>query len=123
MSGINASGSQWCGCIFMLCYTHLKMALLLYKQGLVATGIATTVDFCTKLEKFASTISAVVQARTIRKWPYSRPTWVSLLRICRIPCDRCPSVLLNCRTQCFKIRIYGVELYFFTCLLMTNFLV
>ena len=25
------------------CYTHLKLALLLHKQGLVATGVATTV--------------------------------------------------------------------------------
>ena len=43
LCGINASRSQWCGCIFILCYTHLKSALLLHKQGLVATGIATTV--------------------------------------------------------------------------------
>ena len=38
--GVNASGSQWCGCIFILCYTHLKLALLFHKQGLVATGVA-----------------------------------------------------------------------------------
>ena len=43
MCGINASVSQWCGYIFILCYTHLKLALLLHKQGLVATGVATTV--------------------------------------------------------------------------------
>ena len=41
--GINASSSQWCGFIFMSCYTHLKLALLLHKKGLVATGVATTV--------------------------------------------------------------------------------
>ena len=41
--GINASTSQWYGCIFILCYTHLKLALLLHKQGLVATGVATIV--------------------------------------------------------------------------------
>ena len=46
MCGINASTSQWCGCIFILCYAHLKLALLLHKQGLVATGIATTVSRC-----------------------------------------------------------------------------
>ena len=41
--GINASSSQQGGCIFILCYTHLKLTLLLHKQGLVATGVATTV--------------------------------------------------------------------------------
>ena len=41
--GINGSSSQWCGCIFILCYIHLKLALLLNKKGLVATGVATTV--------------------------------------------------------------------------------
>ena len=41
--GINAFSSQWCGCIFILCYTHLNLALLLHKQGLVATGVGTTV--------------------------------------------------------------------------------
>ena len=43
MCGINSSSSQWCGCIFILSYTHLNLALLLHKQGLVATGVATTV--------------------------------------------------------------------------------
>ena len=43
--GINASSSQWCGCIFILYYTHLNLALLLHKQGLGATGVATT-SFC-----------------------------------------------------------------------------
>ena len=37
-SGINASSSQWRGCIYTLCYTHLKLTLLLNKQGLGATG-------------------------------------------------------------------------------------
>ena len=41
--GINASTSQWCGTIFTMCYTHMKLALLLHKQGLVATGVGTTV--------------------------------------------------------------------------------
>ena len=41
---INASTSQWCGCISILSYTHLNLALLLHKQGLVATGVATTVQ-------------------------------------------------------------------------------
>ena len=41
--GISASSSQWCGCIFILSYTHLNLALLLHKQGLVATGACTTV--------------------------------------------------------------------------------
>ena len=40
---INASSSQLCGCIFLLSYIHLNLALLLHKQGLVATGVATTV--------------------------------------------------------------------------------
>ena len=30
-----ASSSQWCGCIFILCYTHLKLALLLHKTVLM----------------------------------------------------------------------------------------
>ena len=43
LGGINATSSQWCGFIFILCYTHSKLALLLYKQGLVAAGVGTTV--------------------------------------------------------------------------------
>ena len=44
MCGINASSYQWCGCIFtLLCYTHLKLALLLHIQDLVAKGVGTTV--------------------------------------------------------------------------------
>ena len=44
VSGSNASSSQLCGCIFVLCHTHLKLALLLHKQGFVATEVATTVN-------------------------------------------------------------------------------
>ena len=44
LCGIYASSSQWCGCIFILCHTHLKLALLLHKQGFVATEVATTVN-------------------------------------------------------------------------------
>ena len=29
--------------IFILCYTHLKLALLFHKQDLAATGVGTTV--------------------------------------------------------------------------------
>ena len=43
---INASSSQWCGYIFMLYYNHLNLALLLHKQGLVATRGGTTVTEC-----------------------------------------------------------------------------
>ena len=41
--GINSFSSQWCVCILKLSYTHLNFALLLHKQGLVATGVASTV--------------------------------------------------------------------------------
>ena len=44
MCGINVSTIQWCDCIFILCYTHLKLTLLLHEQGLVATRVATTVQ-------------------------------------------------------------------------------
>ena len=33
MCGINAFSPQWCSCIFTLCYTHLKSALLLHKTA------------------------------------------------------------------------------------------
>ena len=33
VSGINAFSPQWCGCIFVLCYTHMKLALLLHKTA------------------------------------------------------------------------------------------
>ena len=49
--GIDASSSQWCSCISIFCYIHLKLALLLHKQGLVATGVATTV-FTKLLQKW-----------------------------------------------------------------------
>ena len=32
--GIDAFSPQWCGSIFMWCYTHLKLALLLHKTAL-----------------------------------------------------------------------------------------
>ena len=32
--GINALGAQWRSCIFILCYTYLKLALLLHKTAL-----------------------------------------------------------------------------------------
>ena len=53
--GINAFSSQWCGCIFILCYTHLKLALLLHKQGLVATGVATTISIYILSQKLNGT--------------------------------------------------------------------
>ena len=43
MCDVDASGAQWHGFVFILCYTHLNLALLLHKQDLVATGVATTV--------------------------------------------------------------------------------
>ena len=43
MCGINALGVQWCGCIFMLCYTNLNLALLLHKTVLVMFLLASTV--------------------------------------------------------------------------------
>ena len=62
--GINASSSQWCGCIFILCYTHLKLALLLNKQDLVATGVATTVAIASSNENVKDKDSQSV-AKTI----------------------------------------------------------
>ena len=43
VDGINASNSQWCGCIFLMCYTNLKLALLLHKTVLLNYPIGTTV--------------------------------------------------------------------------------
>ena len=43
VSGINASRSQWCGFIFILCYIYLKLTILLYKQGFVDSQIVTAV--------------------------------------------------------------------------------
>ena len=40
MCGINALGVQWCGCIFMLCYANLNLALLLHKTVLVTFLLA-----------------------------------------------------------------------------------
>ena len=33
MCGIDAFSPQWCGSIFIWCYTHLKLALLLHKTA------------------------------------------------------------------------------------------
>ena len=44
MYGINAFSYHWSGCIFIMCYTHLKLALLLHKTVLVNFPIGTTVD-------------------------------------------------------------------------------
>ena len=35
MCGIDASSAQWCGCIFILCYTHLNFALLPHKTVII----------------------------------------------------------------------------------------
>ena len=40
--GINAFSSQWYGCIFILSYSHLKLTLLLHKQGFVDFQMVTT---------------------------------------------------------------------------------
>ena len=40
---INAFSSLWCGCIFILCYTHLNLALLYHIQGFVNAQMVTTV--------------------------------------------------------------------------------
>ena len=44
--GINAFSLQWCGCIFISCYTHLKLALLLQKTELLTFLLASTVIYC-----------------------------------------------------------------------------
>ena len=43
VGSINAFGSQWCGCIVIMCYTCLKLALLLHETILVNFPIDTTV--------------------------------------------------------------------------------
>ena len=42
--GINAFSSKWHGFIFILCYTHLNLALLLHKTVLVTFLLASTVS-------------------------------------------------------------------------------
>ena len=42
--GMNTSSSHWLGCIFILCYTHLKIVLLLYKTVLVNYLMSTNVS-------------------------------------------------------------------------------
>ena len=44
--GMNAFSPKWCGYIFTLCYTHLKLALLLHKTVLVNSQRSTTVIVC-----------------------------------------------------------------------------
>ena len=44
MCGIIAFGAQWCGYIFILYYTHLKLALLLHKTVLLTFLLASTVE-------------------------------------------------------------------------------
>ena len=44
MCGINVSSAQWRGCIFRLCYTHLKLVLLLHNTVLINFPIGTTLD-------------------------------------------------------------------------------
>ena len=39
---INTSSCQQCGCIFILSYTHLNLALLLHKQGFFDSQMVTT---------------------------------------------------------------------------------
>ena len=43
MCGIVAYGAHWHGYIFILCYTHLKLALLLHKTKPVTFLLASTV--------------------------------------------------------------------------------
>ena len=48
MCGINTSSYQWFVCIFILCYNHLNLALLLHKTVPVNFPIGTTVPIgCT----------------------------------------------------------------------------
>ena len=41
--GVDAPSPQWCGCIFMLCYTHLTLALLIHKTLLLIFLLASSV--------------------------------------------------------------------------------
>ena len=43
MCGIIASGPQWCGCISILCYSCMNLALLFHKTVLINFPIGTTV--------------------------------------------------------------------------------
>ena len=43
LCGINASSFQWSGCIFISCYTHLNLALLLHKTVFVTFLLGSTV--------------------------------------------------------------------------------
>ena len=58
LCGINAYSCKWCGCIFILCYTHLKLEFLLDKTVFVTFLLTSTVEWlfngfgCTTLNKF-----------------------------------------------------------------------
>ena len=69
--GINASSCQWCGWIFILCYTHLKLAFLLHKRGLVATGVVITVSTIVKFQVY-SEFNKKIQKSKIRLKDISR---------------------------------------------------
>ena len=58
VNGINASSSQWCGCIFTMCYTHLNLALLFHKTVLVTFLLASTLC-CFSKERHRSVIHAL----------------------------------------------------------------
>ena len=50
--GIDAYSFQFHGCIFMLCYTHLNLALLLHKTVLVTFLLGSTLWFLIKFTEF-----------------------------------------------------------------------
>ena len=62
VGGINAPSSRWCGCIFIMCYSRLKFALLLHKTVLVNFQIGTTL--------FKRCYSYMFGARSPRQWHY-----------------------------------------------------
>ena len=43
MCGIDASSPQLCGCLFILCYTHLNLILLLHKTVLITFPLASAI--------------------------------------------------------------------------------
>ena len=44
--GVNASSSQWCGCIFILCCTHLSLALYFISRALLQQELPTLYPPC-----------------------------------------------------------------------------
>ena len=52
MCGIDASSPQWCSCIFMICYTHLNLAILLHKTATAKYILHSTVSKCPKVITF-----------------------------------------------------------------------